>query len=92
MVHKDRRFFGEPPEFLSDPSPAAELEAQVASALANDGTVDASDVMVTADHGGITLAGTVASTEEIARCSQIALEVGGVRRVRNIIGVWGAKI
>ncbi|WP_067336061.1 BON domain-containing protein [Stappia indica] len=92
MVQKDRRFFGDPPEFLSQCSASAQLEAEVASALANDGTVDASDVVVTADHGGVTLAGTVASTQEIARCSQIALEIAGVRHVRNIIGVWGSKI
>ncbi|QGZ34626.1 BON domain-containing protein [Stappia indica] len=92
MVQKDRRFFGEAPEFLSERAAAAEMEHQVASALANDGTVDASDVTVTADHGGITLAGTVASTQEIARCSQIALEIGGVRHVRNIIGIWGSKM
>ena len=92
MAHKDRRFFGKPAEFLSERTAAANLEVQVASALASDGKVDASDVVVTADHGGVTLAGTVASTQEIARCSQIALEVGGVRHVRNIIGIWGSKM
>lgn len=92
MVQKDRRFFGKPPEFLSQRSASTELEAEVASALANDGTVDASDVVVTADHGGVTLAGTVASAQEITRCSQLARGIPGVRHVRNIIGVWGSKI
>lgn len=92
MVHKDRRFFGKAPEFLPERPAAAELEAEVASALANDGTVDASDVTVTVDHGGVTLAGTVASAQEITRCSQIASGIAGVRHVRNIIGVWGSKM
>lgn len=101
MVLKDRRFFGAPAEHRAPRAPAehraprspdAELEAQVACALADDGEVDASDVAVTASGDEITLSGTVTRTEEIGRCSRIALRVDGVGSVRNVIGVWGSKM
>lgn len=92
MVLKDRLFFGVPAERRAPRSPASDLEGRVASALADDGEVDASDVTVTASGDAVALAGTVTRPEEIGRCSQIALRVEGVRRVRNVIGVWGSKM
>lgn len=91
MVLKDRRFFGEPPQDEVLLSPDARIEADVASALANNREVDAVDVTVNARNGEVTLAGSVALPEEIARCEEIARQANGVVSVRNLIGVWASE-
>ena len=88
MVFKDRLYFGEPPEKDVHPTDDAQLESDVASALANASEVDAVDVRVTAIGGQVTLAGRVAREEEIAKCGEIALMTDGVVGIHNHIEVW----
>lgn len=85
MTFKDRRYFGQPPideEIVTDD---ARLEAEVASALANDAEADAADVTVTVKDGQVTLAGQVGRQEEVARCTEIALRVRGVAAIHNLV-------
>lgn len=85
MTFKDRRYFGQPPIDEDIASYDARLEADVASALANDAEVDAADVTVTVSDGQVTLAGWVGRPEEIARCTEVALRVPGVAAIHNLV-------
>lgn len=85
MTFKDRRYFGQPPIDEEIATVDARLEADVASALANDAEADAADVTVTATNGQVTLAGQVGRQEEVIRCAEIALRVPGVAAVHNLV-------
>lgn len=84
MVYKEREFFGIPEEVTVKPE--AQLEADVAAALAASGKLDATDVAVTVVSDAIIiLSGWVADEEEIQRCVEVAGSVPGVQRVRSQI-------
>ncbi|MDF1609373.1 BON domain-containing protein [Hoeflea sp. YIM 152468] len=86
MVYKKREYFGEP----ADPerAKAAQLEADVAAALAASGKYDAADVEVTVVSGSsIILSGWVTDEAELRRCMETAAAVAGVRHVESAITV-----
>jgi hypothetical protein len=59
------------------------LEAKVKSMLHENKDTRGADVHVTADHGVVTLTGTVVSKVQAVRAEQVAANVYGVRRVRD---------
>ena len=90
MILKDRRYYGQPPigeQFASDD---ARLETDVASLLASDAEIDATDVAVTVRNGRLTIVGQVGRSQEVARCTDIALRVAGVVAIDNLVEARGA--
>lgn len=87
MVFKKPKFFGKPPEIVKGGDDATRIEAQVASALADSGKVDASDVTVVLIAGEIVLRGRVDRPEDVAECRKIARSVPGVTSVRTELAV-----
>lgn len=49
--------------------------------------VDASEVEVSVDRGDVTLSGFVADRDAKRHAEDVAADVGGVRGVRNVLGV-----
>lgn len=92
MVLKKPEFFGHEQDVAGPHPKAGILEAKVAEALANDGEVDAVDVQATlTGDDEVTLTGTVCRQEEIARCSEIARSIEGVRSVTNRLTVRAGR-
>jgi len=87
MVFKQPTFFGEPYEPESGADKDAALEEAVANALAVAGGIDAADVNVTLDDGGVVLTGLVATAAEIERATAVARAIAGTRPVRNDIKI-----
>ena len=86
MVFKEREYFGDSADV--ERKPAAELEADVAAALAASGKVDAVDVEVTVlSDATVVLSGWVLEEDEIRRCTEAAMAVPGVRDVKSTIFV-----
>jgi len=82
MVFKEREYFGEPADMERKKS--AQLEFNVAAALAASGKVDATEVEVTIVAGStVVLTGWVANEEEIRGCIEIASSVEGIQHVQN---------
>ena len=71
----------------ADGSTAAELRAK----LANDPVLAARPITVVARQGQVTLSGSVASHEEIARAMQLAFQLEGVREVVSELQVRRVK-
>lgn len=65
--------------------PDTEISAAVTQALADDPIADVWDVVVQADDGVVTLKGTVESYAEKLAATDVAMNVKGVRDVRNDI-------
>jgi len=59
------------------------LEAKVKSMLHENKDTRGADVHVTANHGVVTLTGTVVSKVQAVRAEQVAANVYGVRSVRD---------
>ena len=59
------------------------LEGKVKSMLHENKDTRGADVHVTANHGTVTLTGTVGSKIEAIRAEEVAANVYGVKRVRN---------
>ncbi len=87
MVFKPGTFHGDPPEIAPFENAQVSLEAEVAGVLATDGSIDASDVVVTIEGTRIVLGGTVGSRQEAQRAAEAALSVPGVTDVTNAIRV-----
>lgn len=91
MVSKPQQFQDRPAlAEIEDPT-LAEVEAQVAAALAVAGFVDATQVAVTMVNGVVVLDGFVNTTEEIDRVAEVALSVQGVATVRNAVVAVGRE-
>ncbi len=85
MVFKEATFHGQQPEIEAEFVNHATLEIAAAEALAVAGSIDASDVQVTAENEEIVLTGTVGTVEEIERATAVVSSVKGVHGVRNQI-------
>ncbi|MFP3545280.1 BON domain-containing protein [Rhizobium sp. SIMBA_035] len=85
MVFKEATFHGKQPEIEAEFVNHATLEIAAAEALAVAGSIDASDVQVTAENEEIVLTGTVGTVEEIERATAVVSSVKGVHGVRNQI-------
>ncbi|MDR7145628.1 BON domain-containing protein [Rhizobium sp. BE258] len=85
MVFKEATFHGKQPEIEAEFVNHATLEIAAAEALAVAGSIDASDVQVTAENEEIVLTGTVGTIEEIERATAVVSSVKGVHGVRNQI-------
>jgi osmotically-inducible protein OsmY len=85
MVFKEATFHGKQPEIEAEFVNHATLEIAAAEALAVAGSIDASDVQVTAENEEIVLTGTVGTVEEIERATAVVSSVRGVHGVRNQI-------
>jgi osmotically-inducible protein OsmY len=59
------------------------LITEVKSALADDGVVDDSPIIVDCDHGKILLSGVMKSAEDAKRAGNIAASAAGVVAVKN---------
>jgi osmotically-inducible protein OsmY len=59
------------------------LITEVKSALADDGVVDDSPIIVDCDHGKILLSGVMKSAEDVKRAGNIAASAAGVVAVKN---------
>lgn len=87
MVMQTRNFHGLKPESDIETPNAAELEERVAIALAGDGSVDPSDIVVVDVDGDIYLRGTVSSSIEVARAADVARSIEGVKSVVNELAI-----
>jgi osmotically-inducible protein OsmY len=85
MVFKEATFHGKQPEIEAEFVNHATLEIAAAEALAVAGSIDASDVQVTAENEEIVLTGTVGTVEEIERATAVVSSIKGVHGVRNQI-------
>jgi osmotically-inducible protein OsmY len=85
MVFKEATFHGKQPEIEAEFVNHATLEIAAAEALAVAGSIDASDVQVTAENEEIVLTGTVGTVEEIERATAVVSSVRRVHGVRNQI-------
>ncbi|MCO5731748.1 BON domain-containing protein [Rhizobium sp. SSA_523] len=89
MVFKPQTFHGEEPVSAQDDPPDAVIETSVAAALADDRSLDATDVRVVAKGSVVTLQGTVLSPGEIVRAEEVALSVAGVSATVNELQARG---
>jgi osmotically-inducible protein OsmY len=87
MVLKAATFHGEAPEVENEYANRASLEAAVANALATSGGVDGWDIKVRSVGDEIVLDGSLGTTAEIERATEVARSVEGVGTVRNQIVV-----
>ncbi len=85
MVFKPQTFHAQEPAVQQEFPPDAELETQVAAALASAGGIDASDVTVVVAGSVVTLKGSVQQEGEIVRAEEVALSVPGVSATVNDI-------
>ena len=60
-----------------------EISSRVEGRLAADEQGGLSDMLVTTEHGTVTLTGTVQRAERKAKAAELARQVPGVRRVKN---------
>lgn len=72
--------------------PDTEISANVTQALADDPVADAWDVVVQVDNGVVVLKGTVNSYAEKMAADDIAMNIKGVRDVRNQIRTSVANV
>ncbi len=83
MVFKPQTFHENAPEVDKALPPDAALETNVATALAEAGGIDATDVTVTAEGSVIYLRGSVLRAGEVIRAEEVALSVPGVTATVN---------
>lgn len=81
MIFKPQRFHGEAPEMADEFPTEAQLEQQVADALAASQGTGAEGLRVVASAGEILLYGVVGTRDEMARAVEVALAVPGVKKV-----------
>lgn len=81
MIFKPQRFHGEAPEVTEEFPADAQLEQQVADALATSDGTGAEGLRVVAAGKEIFLFGTVATRDEMDRAVEVALAVPGVEKV-----------
>jgi osmotically-inducible protein OsmY len=81
MIFKPPRFHGEAPEVTEEFPTDAQLEQQVADALATSDGTGAEGLRVVAAGKEIFLFGTVATRDEMDRAVEVALAVPGVEKV-----------
>jgi len=87
MVTQERNFHELKPESDLETPNRASLETRVANALASDGSLDPSDIVVVDVNGQITLRGAVSSLVEAKRATDVAGSVAGVRSIVNALEV-----
>ena len=81
MIFKPQRFHGEAPEVTEEFPTDAQLEQQVADAVATSAGTGADGLRVGAAGKEIFLFGTVATRDEMDRAVEVALAVPGVEKV-----------
>lgn len=81
MIFKPQLFHGEAPEVTEEFPTDAQLEQQVADALATSDGTGAEGLRVVAAGKEIFLFGTVATRDEMDRAVEVALAVPGVEKV-----------
>ncbi|MFK0333023.1 BON domain-containing protein [Rhizobium sp. NPDC090275] len=83
MVMRERNFHGLKPQSDLETPNGASLETRVANALAKDGSLDASNIVVIDVNGQITLRGAVSSKTEARRATEVAGSIDGVSSIVN---------
>jgi osmotically-inducible protein OsmY len=87
MVTQERNFHGLKPESDVETPNSASVETRVANALANDGSIDPSDIVVVDVNGQITLRGAVSSLAEAKRATEVAGSIAGVVSIVNALEI-----